>query len=351
MLHYKFSEVVKRASEGLEAVPRPIQATVNVTSRCNSHCVYCTYGGINYHPSSDLDFFEIAKLFKDLANFGVRSLSISGGEPFLRKDLEELIQVATTAGLAVTVITNGTLLTLKRAQKLAAVGLKNLIISFDTAENRLYRTIRGISVTNSALAFKELQEYRRSQDCIPRIAISVVLTKLNCHSLLHDLEQYLPLLGSQDCIMIQAYQPPPSLPSSQDQLRFHKNDRQMLEHLCQDLICHQAQGWKIGNSTDFLERLPGFLAQNILPEGYKCLTAYSSLFIKENFDVHPCWQMLPVGNLRRTSLQELWSNPDFSHARREMERLRCRKCALVCHDAEALDLLAELVNYEPFPKI
>ena len=123
----------------------------------------------------------------------------------------------------------------------------------------------------------------------------------------------------------------------------------MLDELCQTLVSRQAQGWPVGNAVHFLERLPGFLASNALPEGYECLTAYSSLYIKETLDVHPCWQLPPVGNLGARSLAELWEDTGFEDARQRMRRLECRKCALVCHAAEFMDTLACLVNYEPYP--
>ena len=91
MSHVPLSEIVRRAAAGQAALPRSLQATINVTSRCNSRCVYCSYGNPDYPHAPDPSFATLEALVRDLAQYGVRSLSLSGGEPFLRRDLADLI--------------------------------------------------------------------------------------------------------------------------------------------------------------------------------------------------------------------------------------------------------------------
>ena len=349
MLDIALSQVVRHAADGTGSLPRPLQATINVTSRCNSRCTYCSYGDPNFPRVPDPSLTQLVDLISDLACFGVRSLSLSGGEPLLRDDLPDIVRLASEAGMAVTVVTNGTLLTIETAQQLADAGLVNLVISFDTLKDELYQQIRGVPLTKSSSNFYALQEYRRSYHCIPRVAVNAVLTRLNYQSLLADIALFCPWLLPNDSFMVQAYQPPPSLPANKDPLRFRSSDRSALDYLCARLRERKKEGWPIGNDVEFLARLPGFLAAGELPEGYQCLTAYSSLFIKENLDVHPCWQFQPVGNLNSVPVAELWPSAQFELARQRMKRLECRKCALVCHTNEFLDILASLVDYDPFP--
>jgi len=341
------SKVATQAVAGRGSLPRPLQATLKVTGRCNSRCAYCTYGNPDMqHP--DVPFDRLYTVIEDLAKLGVRSLCLSGGEPLLHPGLVQIIQAAVSLGMVVTITTNGTLLDLATAQRLHTAGLSTLVLSFDSFENELYQQIRGIPINKAWQHFRELQAYRRRAMCIPRVVVNIVLTRLILDRLLAHIEALCQWLLPEDRIMVQAYQPSPNLSPSEDPFRFMPSDRARLEELCQSLITAQKRGIPIGNDATFLVRLPAFLAEGQMPVGYQCTIGYFTLYIKENLDVHPCWQLPPVGNLNHTTIAQLWHSPEYARARTRMLALNCRRCALVCHSPEFLDTLAGLVSYEPF---
>ncbi len=342
------SEVVAQAVAGRGPLPRPLQATLNVTGRCNSRCMYCAYGSVGATQNTDVSYERLCTIMEELAMLGVRSLCLSGGEPLLRSDLDQIIRTAVNLGMVATVTTNGTLLDLATAQRLHTAGLSTLVLSFDSFKNELYQQMRGMPINKAKQAFQTLQAYRRGAECIPRVVINVVLTRLNIDHLLSHIDTLSQLLLPEDRVTIQAYQPPSNLPAADDPLRFSPSDRERLETLCEALISAQARGAPIGNNTAFLRRLPAFLAEGQMPAGYQCTIGYSTLYIKENLDIHPCWQLPPVGNLNHTPIAQLWRSSQYAAARARMLALNCRKCALVCHSPEFLDMLAELVGYEPF---
>src|SRR5437870_3548732 len=85
----------------------PLSAHVDVTYRCNERCVHC------YLPHDDrgeLSTAEVKDLFGQLAEAGVFFLTISGGEPFLRTDLFELLAHARALTFNVKLKTNGILI-------------------------------------------------------------------------------------------------------------------------------------------------------------------------------------------------------------------------------------------------
>lgn len=342
------SKVIAQAAAGHGPLPYPLQATINVTGRCNSRCLYCTYSN-PARQRPDVPYDRLYILIKDLAASGVRSLCLSGGEPLLHPDLGQIIQTAVSLGMVVTVTTNGTLLDLATAQRLHTAGLSTLVFSLDSLVNEMYQQTRGIPISKARQAFQTLQTYRRGAVCISRVAVSIVLTRLTVDHLLSHIEALYQWLLPEDRIMVQAYQPPPHLPARDDPLRFTPSDRTRLEKLCQALIDAQARGMPIGNDAMFLERLPAFLAEGRMPAGYQCTIGYYTLYINERLDVLPCWQLPPVGNLNNTPIAQIWQSPEYAAARARMMDLNCRKCALVCHSPEFLDMLAELVGYEPFP--
>lgn len=87
----------------------PVSAYLHVTQRCNLDCKGCYSLDDDRNSLADAPFEAMARAIDELAGAGVRTLIVSGGEPFLRADLPQLVQRAKEAGItAVTVITNGT---------------------------------------------------------------------------------------------------------------------------------------------------------------------------------------------------------------------------------------------------
>lgn len=104
-----------KAIDLLYSVPLSIQ--LDVTNACNLKCLYC-YASSGEPRKDELSFDEISNLLKHLADIGVFSIVISGGEPFLRPDICDIIRSACEYDMRVTVNTNGTLLTQEMIKKL-----------------------------------------------------------------------------------------------------------------------------------------------------------------------------------------------------------------------------------------
>lgn len=87
-----------------------ISAYLHVTNRCNLHCLGCYSYDEKRNCAKDLDIEQLKCAALRLKEAGLKSLVISGGEPFLRKDLVELLQYCREIKISeVFVITNGTL--------------------------------------------------------------------------------------------------------------------------------------------------------------------------------------------------------------------------------------------------
>lgn len=93
----------------------PEHVVFEVTSACNLDCLYC-YNvwkrPASRYPKGQLDLPRVVELFdRLLAELPLESVALSGGEPFLRKDLPRIVSYLWAQGLQVVIITNGTLLT------------------------------------------------------------------------------------------------------------------------------------------------------------------------------------------------------------------------------------------------
>jgi MoaA/NifB/PqqE/SkfB family radical SAM enzyme len=90
-------------SWSVDGPPRPISATFAVTNRCNLRCSYCN---TPFLDPSDLPLARIETLFDRLASVGVRRLGLAGGEPMVRRDIGDIVEMAKERGLFVTMNTN-----------------------------------------------------------------------------------------------------------------------------------------------------------------------------------------------------------------------------------------------------
>ncbi|MGE0028861.1 MAG: radical SAM protein [Thermoleophilia bacterium] len=105
----------------------------NCTRRCNLACRHC-YSDSTSRRYDELGTDEAMAFVADIADFGSPALLLSGGEPFMRPDLMEVVQEARGRGLAVTLSTNGTLIDAARARRVADAGVRYVGISIDGSE-------------------------------------------------------------------------------------------------------------------------------------------------------------------------------------------------------------------------
>lgn len=135
---------------------RPLRdLRISLTDRCNFRCVYCMpeefFGKdhIFLPRKSLLSFEEITRIAKIFVAQGVQKIRLTGGEPLLRKHIENLIerlaQLKTPDGRAIelALTTNGSLLA-QKAQSLKNAGLARVTVSLDALDDGTFRRMNGV---------------------------------------------------------------------------------------------------------------------------------------------------------------------------------------------------------------
>lgn len=115
-----------------------------VTDRCNLRCFYCMpEEGIKYLPKKALlTFEEIERLIRILAELGIRKVRLTGGEPFVRTDLMDLIRkISSIDGITELHITTNGILTGPHIQELKELGIASVNLSLDTLDRERFKTI------------------------------------------------------------------------------------------------------------------------------------------------------------------------------------------------------------------
>jgi len=126
----------------------PVLSELAVTYRCNLKCAFC-YAGCNLtqnpiNSDKELTTKELKKIISKIINQAkAPSISFTGGEPVLRKDLPELICYAKTLGMRVNLISNGTLIDKKKVDEMVSAGLDSAQISIEGTDAKTHDYLVG----------------------------------------------------------------------------------------------------------------------------------------------------------------------------------------------------------------
>lgn len=119
---------------------------INLTRRCNLNCSHCYLEAETLQHGSDdeLTTEEVTRLLDQIAERSTDTMVVlTGGEPLIRKDLEELVHHGSQLGLSIVIGTNGVLLNEKRVQSLKAAGVMGAGISVDSLDPGFHDQFRG----------------------------------------------------------------------------------------------------------------------------------------------------------------------------------------------------------------
>lgn len=149
---------------------------VHIIQNCNSPCTICDCW--KTRERNIRTAVELYPSFKKMSEYGASSIMVSGGEPTLNPELEQIIDDIHSLGMGVELNTNGTLLS--RNKYLYKKNIEALIVSIDGFSPEEYKQIRGINkfetVCNNIIEFKKY-----SPETI--VGIRVTLTKYTLNQL------------------------------------------------------------------------------------------------------------------------------------------------------------------------
>ncbi len=138
---------------------RPVRdLRISVTDRCNFRCTYCMPKEIFSRDHEFLErdlllsFEEIERIARSFVRHGVSKIRLTGGEPLLRKGIEDLVgRLAAIEGIDdLTLTTNGSLLA-RKAEALAAAGLRRVTVSLDSMDDAVFMAMNDVGFPVAAV--------------------------------------------------------------------------------------------------------------------------------------------------------------------------------------------------------
>ena len=132
------------AEVSLDQLGRPLGVLrLSLTARCNLACPYCLPDG--QEPEGVLTLEQRLRVISAAVALGARSLRLTGGEPLLHGQLEELIASAARPALhEIALTSNGVLLSAARARALRRAGLNRITFSLDGATGEAVARMAGV---------------------------------------------------------------------------------------------------------------------------------------------------------------------------------------------------------------
>lgn len=135
-------EALADAARPIDQATRPIYAVWEITLRCDLACVHCGSRALKARPD-ELDREEALDLVRQMAELGVREVSLIGGEAYLRDDFLDVIQAITAHGMIASLTTGAFGITPELAQSAKAAGLRAASVSVDGLRD-VHDAVRGV---------------------------------------------------------------------------------------------------------------------------------------------------------------------------------------------------------------
>lgn len=144
----------------------PNTVSLKVTADCNLRCKHCYYSGepTLYNSQNDISKEDIFGLIDFLVyDLNILNLTLTGGEPFLRKDFTDIVSHAKMKNIPLVIQTNGTILTesdVKKLSKMLYPKTDIIHISLEGANKEAHDNIRGTGTFDKAIkSIKLLRKY------------------------------------------------------------------------------------------------------------------------------------------------------------------------------------------------
>lgn len=158
----------------------PISLRWFATNDCNLNCTHCFFRNGNLQSSSTMssqEFFDLVDHTRSVRN--INGIQILGGEPFVRKDIMQILVELGKRKIPVSLITNGTVVPDEFYTCLTQLSVFELVFSIDGITDDIYAKIRGNNHFDNAIDnLVKYQERKKNS----KLKVNYVLTKINSYS-------------------------------------------------------------------------------------------------------------------------------------------------------------------------
>ena len=304
-----------------------------ITRKCNMNCIHCCCGDSKFDSNDELTHEEALDVAKQIVEMGVERVTLTGGEPLLREDWQELAKIMSEGGVFVDMITNGWQIDKNVIRDFKFVGIDAVGVSVDGIPETHDRIRGAWSYDNCMTGVQQLVSAR-----IPVTAVTTV-QKLN----VGQLEQIAADLRKRGvrAWLLQLAMPFGNMKENRD-LMLDPQDIEQVIDFCyresrnQDLRIHMGDslGYYTKKETVVHSRTLGV---NVPAVWKGCPAGMDSLNIACDggiFGISLCIDQLKAGSLRERSLKDIWNDDDAFAFRRKLDPKKFKGFCGTCRYVE-----------------
>ena len=264
----------------------PLSAHFDITWKCNERCVHCY---LEHEGKDEMSTAEIKDVIRQLADAGTFFLSISGGEPLLRRDCFEILEYARELRFNVKLKTNAVMIGAKEAARLKRLGIEQVQISIYSDRPEIHDAITKLPGSLR----RSLEGIRHLKANGVKVSITDILMKLNASSG-KPVQRLAKELGVEFVVdptitpMLNGDRSPLSLGISKEELA----------------EVFRAEEF-VGDVGEFCA--PVSTVDDDHLDGHSCSAGHSLAYISPTGDVYPCVSFpMPCGSVRTTPFRDIW---------------------------------------------
>lgn len=293
---------------------RPTDASVKLTENCQARCVTCDYW--KQHWTNKISTDQAIQVINQLANIGVTTLRMTGGEPLLRRDMFDVLERAQTDTFTTIALQTNGLLLKRFAAQVNTSPITHVVVSLDAVGER-NDEIRGVAgYFDKALAGLDAVEGKT------RI-IAMTLNQVGAADLPALLDHVDRLGGYLACNL-----PDNRLYFLQDaELSGLWPDEEASESIASTLV-ERIGGQFTDYEMDYLRRYLRAGDPSLVGLNPPCVLGYTTIYIGSDGDMRSgCYALPPMGNVLDEDLETILDRPAYRERAQAMLRLECPGCA------------------------
>jgi AdoMet-dependent heme synthase len=289
----------------------PLAVQLDITYRCNERCVHCY---LDHHDHGEMATSEILRLIDEMAEAGVLTLTLSGGEIFLRKDFFEIVEHARRLTFCVKLKTNALLIGEREAARLRDLAVQEIQVSIYSHRPEVHDAITLVpgSLKRSLSAIRFL----KAQDL--KVVMANVLMRQN-------MSDYAAVKNLAEEIGVEFTLDPTITPMMD-------GDRSILSlgadaDTLRDVFRDSAV---VGDVDEFCA-IPSDTGEANL-DSRPCSAGHTTCYVSPYGDVFPCVQFpLPTGNVRRERFVDIWRHSSEMNEVRSIRLKDLPTCSSCSH--------------------
>lgn len=333
-LAYYFSELLEKP------LAKPLWVYLSLSHKCTYRCQMC--GVVKILKGYELDIEDVKRVFDVMAGWDWDfTIVITGGEPFLRSDIFDILKYAGKTNLRIEVVSNGSLINQEIAEKIISSGLSNIAISLDGAQEETHDFIREKGAFKKAIeAIKHLVAAKKINGFGPQISVWTTIMKANVGEL-YDIISLVSNLGVECLVYHPVVVAQEDMQNTSSQARFwlNENDINKLKEQIDKIVNYQKNNGLVVFIHDPYLWIKHFKGQ-LTKKEWKC-NPFVFVNIGPDGELRSCGAAF--GNIKEMPLNACLETPEAVRARKIMKN--CAKpCLQTCWANPEADSLTNIID-------